>query len=153
MPGDITQNTALVVPSSTSSQVDGVSGEAFGAGSPVYKASNNADVDTYWKAKCNGTAEQSGYTGATSIPSLRIALSTAAGAGQPMKFLQSGEWNTGNTTLTVGATYAVSNNAGSIFEVSNFITSNYVSILGTANSATNLKTPVPYMFATGILHA
>ena len=61
-----------------------------------------------------------------------------AASGQPIRYQKSGGINVG-ATLTVGQTYINSTNAGGIAPISDLQTGSYVSILGVATSATNLK--------------
>lgn len=62
-----------------------------------------------------------------------------ASSGQKVNYQKSGDLTSGSTALTVGQTYINSTNAGGIAPISDLASGSYVSILGVATSATNLK--------------
>ena len=63
---------------------------------------------------------------------------TGGASGQPGRLLRGGNYNPG-ATATVGQTYIASTNAGGIAPISDLQSGSYVSILGVATSASNLR--------------
>ncbi len=122
---DLTQTAASVVPGSGAVHANGVPGEAFSAGMPVYiKAADGllykALNTTAAAASCVGIAEATGVV------------------GQRTFYQIGGQMNLG-ATLTVGETYVVSATAGKIAPIGDLASTNYVTYLGQAVSASMLN--------------
>lgn len=138
MATDLTQTAASVLDGpGTVAEIDGLAGEAITAGMLCYLKSDGK----WYKLLTSGTSEQSGDGG------LAVALNSAPGAGQPIKLNKSGQMNLG-ATLVVGTTYYGSTNAGRICDSTT--SSLYVTVVGTAISASILQMPPGGPYATGI---
>lgn len=123
---DLTITAADVKKTDSTLIAEGISGGTVTAGQPVYKdstASNKlkaADADVLASAAAVG-----------------IALHGAS-ADQPLKYAYGGNLTLSNV-MTAGAVYVVSTNAGGIAPVADLGSGDYVTLLGVATSATNLK--------------
>lgn len=143
---DLSQTAASVVQVATGSNpakapLIGTAGATITAGKPVYLDT----AENKWKlADNNVSALLAGSAG------LGIAL-CGASDGQPIAVHQGGDINIG-ATLTVGETYLVSATAGAIAPIAD-ISTNYVSVLGVAISASVLRMPQSGPIVTGIQHA
>lgn len=137
---DLTITAADVVKGSSSSTDAGTAGASITAGQAVYKDTGDSDK---WKLADNDdTALKAGSGG------LGIALH-AASSGQPLTILLSGDLDVG-ATLTVGEVYVLSSTAGGICPVADLGTGDYVTILGVATAADNLRVSKN---VSGIQHA
>ena len=123
---DLTITVGDVKKTDSTSIAEGIAGATITAGQPVYKdstASNKlkpADADVLASAAAVG-----------------IALHGAS-ADQPLKYATSGNL-TLSAVMTAGAVYVVSTTAGGIAPVADLGSGDYVTLLGIATSATNLK--------------
>ena len=144
---DISQNTTLVAYANPSNVIDGTSNAAILVGNALYYDG------TYWyPAGAGGNSNQSGFLG------IGVALNSTPGAFQPVKVWKSGSINLGGAVLTVGQTYVVSASGGltpngKIAPITDLGTSNYVTILGVANTTSNLVSPPGGCLASGSQHA
>jgi len=123
----LSQTAANVIPATGASKKTVVAGGTVTAGMPVYK--DTADSDEYKACRANaaGTANCDG-----------IALNGASD-GQPLEIQTTGGINLG-ATLTVGETYCVSDAvAGQIVPIGDLGSTDYVTVLGIATTASNLK--------------
>lgn len=128
---------ASVLPTTTTEEYGvGLAGETVTAGMAVYLKSSDG---RYWKAQADGTAAEAAAVG--------IAMNNAA-AGQALK-VSRGRITIG-ATVAVGSIYCVSTAAGSIWLSSDLGSSNYVTILGVADSVTTITVRPS---ATGIVKA
>jgi hypothetical protein len=123
---DLTITAADVKKTDSTLIAEGIAGGTVTAGQPVYKdstASNKlkaADADVLASAAAVG-----------------IALHGAS-ADQPLKYAIGGNLTLSNV-MTAGAVYVVSTNAGGIAPVADLGAGDFVTLLGIATSATNLK--------------
>ena len=123
---DLSITAADVKKTDTTLIAEGIAGGTITAGQPVYKdstASNKlkaADADVLASAAAVG-----------------IALHGASN-DQPLKYAIGGNL-TLSSVMTAGAVYVVSTNAGGIAPVADLGSGDYVTLLGIATSATNLK--------------
>jgi len=123
---DLTITAADVKKTDSTLIAEGIAGGTVTAGQPVYKdstASNKlkaADADVLASAAAVG-----------------IALHGAS-ADQPLKYAIGGNLTLSNV-MTAGAVYVVSINAGGIAPVADLGAGDFVTLLGIATSATNLK--------------
>lgn len=128
---DVSVTAASVVKTATTIFGIGVAGGTVTAGQPVYQdttASNKlkpADADVLASSKVIG-----------------IALHGASD-GQPLQYAYGGSL-TFNSAFTVGQVYVASTNAGGIAPYSDLGSGDYVTTLGVATSATNLKIGILY---------
>lgn len=99
-------------------------GEAVTQGEPVYLKADGK----YWLADADAGVVEAAATG--------IALTPAATDGYAV-VIEAGKVNLG-ATLTVGATYVVSATPGSVAPIADLVTGDYVTILGTASTASAL---------------
>jgi hypothetical protein len=81
-------------------------------------------------------ADADSVTAAARVPA-GIALHAAA-LDQPLAFIEEGDINLG-ATLVVGATYYLSGTAGGIAPAADVSTGEFVTVLGVASAANNLK--------------
>lgn len=131
---DLTVTATSVVPVTGYTFEDGIAGATITAGQTVYKDTSDsnkfklADADAATTAECYG-----------------IALNGCA-SGQVVKVQVGGELNVG-ATLTVGQVYVVSTTAGGIAPYADLASGDYVSILGVADTTSNL---VLRLFNTGV---
>jgi len=123
---DLSITAADVKKTDTTLIAEGIAGGTVTAGQPVYRdstASNKlkaADADVLVSAAAVG-----------------IALHGAS-ADQPLKYAIGGNL-TLSSVMTVGAVYVVSTTAGGIAPVADLGSGDYVTLLGIATTATNLK--------------
>jgi len=123
---DLSITAADVKKTDTTLIAEGIAGGTVTAGQPVYRdstASNKlkaADADALASAAAVG-----------------IALHGAS-ADQPLKYAIGGNL-TLSSVMTVGAVYVVSTTAGGIAPVADLGSGDYVTLLGIATTATNLK--------------
>ena len=123
---DLSITAADVKKTDTTLIAEGIAGGTVTAGQPVYRdstASNKlkaADADVLASAAAVG-----------------IALHGAS-ADQPLKYAIGGNL-TLSSVMTVGAVYVVSTTAGGIAPVADLSSGDYVTLLGIATTATNLK--------------
>ena len=124
---ELTITPADVVKTSTTSIQEGIAGGTLTAGMAVYSDSSASGVI---KA-CDADAAASSVCGG-------IALHGAA-SGQPIKYATGGDLRI-SSVMTVGRVYFVSQaTAGSLCVDGDILTGDYVSIVGIASTATNLK--------------
>ena len=121
----------------------GSSASALTAGQVCYQNTNGL----WAPAQSNSAQINSGTT------QCAIALNSCPGAGQPFQGWKSGLIYTGNTNMTVGQTYVVSQNSGGVAPNTDLATGLYVTVLGVAISATQLQNTSGGIQATGIQHA
>lgn len=123
---DVSVTAASVQKTSTTIVQEGTAGGTITAGMPLYSDSTAsgklkaADADVQASSVCVG-----------------ISLHGAAD-GQPLKYATGGDL-TFNSAFTVGVIYVVSTNAGGIAPDTDLASGDYVTILGIASTATNLK--------------
>ena len=123
---DLSITAADVKKTDTTLIAEGIAGGTVTAGQAVYRdstASNKlkaADADVLASAAAVG-----------------IALHGAS-ADQPLKYAIGGNL-TLSSVMTVGAVYVVSTTAGGIAPVADLSSGDYVTLLGIATTATNLK--------------
>lgn len=102
-------------------------GATITAGQAVYLDSSASNVAKL--AQSDGTAAEATVRG--------IAMCGGA-SGQPIIIAKSGDIDLG-ATLTVGETYVLSETAGGIAPIGDLTTGDYVSHIGVATAADNLK--------------
>lgn len=124
----ISPTAASVVKAAGSTTATGTAGETITAGMSLYLGADNK----IYKAQCDGTANQAACIG--------IAL-TGSSLDQPITYLSSGGINLG-ATLTVGETYVVGTAFGGINPIGDLVSTNYVTILGIATTASNLAVDI-----------
>jgi hypothetical protein len=119
--------TAGNVLKTSGSVTNGIAGATITAGQSVY-----LDTTTNkWKlAQCDGTAAEAGSGG------IGVALNGASD-GQPLQVLTAGPYNPG-ATVTVGQTYVVPRTAGNIAPISDLASTDRVTLLGVATTASEL---------------
>lgn len=118
---DITITATSVVKSTGAIvRTDKPAGETITAGQVVYLKSSDSK---WWKAQCDGTAEESGVGVA-----MGIALN-GAGAGQPVAVQTSGDITIG-ATIVAGTTYVVSATGGGIAPQADLTSTNRVTFVG-----------------------
>lgn len=115
--------TATSVTKTSGNATQGTIGETITTGQCVYLKSSDS---RWWKAQCDGTAEEAGSGG------LGIALNGGA-AGQPLDVQTSGVIAIGGT-VAVGQLYCVGATAGEIVPYGDLSSTNYVSELGIAST-------------------
>lgn len=98
-------------------------GASVTAGQPIYVLSGKA----YPASSINATA----------AAAVGVALH-AAGDGQPVQYIRSGEFNAG-ATVVVGQVYSVSNETGKIGPLGDRATGEYVSIIGYGGTTYSIK--------------
>jgi hypothetical protein len=123
---DLSITAANVQQASGADLVQGIAGEAITAGQSVYLNSSSKLM----RAQHDGTAAEAAAKG--------IAVTSAPGADQPLVYQRAGNIDLG-ATLVVGESYAVGAGLGGIAPVSDLATADYVTHLGIATSASNLK--------------
>lgn len=123
---DLTITATSVAPVTGYQFVDAISGATLTAGLACYI---DSVTETAKIADNDDTAAKATVRG--------IALN-AASSGQPVRLFTGGDINLG-ATLTVGIIYCLSSTAGAICPSSDLGSSDYVSILGVATTASNLK--------------
>lgn len=124
---DLSITAANVVAGSNAKKLPGTAGATITAGQTLYRAAATgkllpADADS-------ATAEVRTPVG--------IALNGAAD-GQPVDYIYEGDVNLG-ATLTVGEIYVQSDTAGGIMPEGDLEAGDYVTVLGVASAANNLK--------------
>jgi len=137
---DITVSAAGVQATATTLTATGTSAAAITAGQPVYMDASTSN--NLRPALAGGIAAQAAVVG--------IALNSAPGAGQPVRYATGGLVTFIGTTFVVGGSYNLSANSGNIAPVADTTTGNYVSHLGEAPTATTLQIALN---VTGITHA
>jgi hypothetical protein len=128
---DITVTPANVVSDTTTVKTSGTSGAAITAGQAVY-----ADPSDSYRIK----PAQANSANPTHAPNVvGIALNSAPGQNQPVTYATNGNVLFGSG-LTTGQVYVVSAaNAGGIAPYGDLVATNFVTVLGVATSASNLK--------------
>ena len=125
---DITVTAANVAAASDAVVISETAGAAVTIGQVVYK-----DTDDTWKLAITTSTTTAGANG------IGIALTQSAADGQPIQVQIGGSINPGGT-LTVGEIYVVSTNAaGGIAPEGDNGSTDYVTVLGVASTASNLK--------------
>ena len=125
---DISVTAGSVTPGTGAQLYGATAGATLTAGQGIYLDSSDS-----MKAKladANDGASKAAVAGVTV---------NGAATGQKVNYQKTGEISIGTTTLTVGQTYINSSTPGGIAPISDLSTGNYVSILGVATSASNLK--------------
>lgn len=120
----ITAANVVIVSGSAST---GTAGETITAGQALYL--NSTDNELY-KADANDTAAKAVVVG--------VALNGASN-GQPLSYAPAGCVVNMGATLTVGTIYVLSTTAGGVAPSTDLATSSYVTVLGVAQTAANLK--------------
>lgn len=133
---DLVITPANVQPTGSTQQRNGIAAVAINAGQAIYINSSNQVAlcehdQTAVEAACQG-----------------IALSSAA-AGQPITYAVGGEIDLGSV-LSAGAVFIVGAGAGGIAPEADAGAGDYVTVLGVAVSATNLKIGI---VQSGVTHA
>jgi hypothetical protein len=124
---DITITAANVLKGANAVIEKGVAGATVTAGQVVYR---DAADGRYKLADCDSA------TDGVRVPR-GIALNGAS-SGQPLEILMSGDITIG-ATLTLGATYYLSGNAGRIAPAADLATGDFPSVIGLATSTSVLK--------------
>ena len=128
---DVSVTAASVVKTATSLIGYGTAGGTVTAGQPVY-----ADTTASNKLKpCDADV-------IASSKAIGIALHGASD-GQPLQYCYGGNL-TFNSAFTVGQVYVCSVNAGGIAPYADLAAGDFVTILGVATTATNLKIGILY---------
>lgn len=122
---DVSVTAASVRKGANATTETGTAGETITAGQVVYKDAADGE---YKLADCNLTLGLATAVG--------ISL-CGAGDGQPLVIQTSGDINVGGT-LTAGEIYVVSASAGGIGIDSELTTGDYITVLGVADSTSNL---------------
>lgn len=124
---DLSQTAGNVVAAAGARTVTRTAGGTITAGMPVYE---DASDSRHVKAAQADTSAKAAAIG--------IALNGASD-GQPVTVCVEGDINVG-ATLTVGEVYVVSDNAaGAIAPHSDLLSDDYVTVLGVASTASNLR--------------
>lgn len=126
-----------IVPGSDASVKDEVAGVAILAGQVVYRDVSDGRV----KLASTATAAVAAAVG--------VALNSAPTVGQPVRVCWDGTV-TGVAALVVGEPYFVSDTAGSVGQISDVGTGDFVTLVGIALSATSLRVRP---LASGVAHA
>ena len=122
---DLTQTAANVKPLSVGAIVPATGAEAITQGQPLY-----LDGAKYRRCTAGGTAAQANCDA--------IALTPCATDG-PLVVARSGVDIDLGATLAVGTVYAVSATTGAIAPVSDLVSTNFVTPIGTATAAGRLQ--------------
>ena len=125
-----------VLASGNASVKDEIAGVAILAGQAVYRDAADGRVKL-------------ASTSAAANAAIGIALNSAPTAGQPVRVAWDGTL-TGTATLIVGEAYFVSDTAGSLGQMSDVGTGDFVTFVGIAATATSLKLRP---FVSGVQHA
>jgi hypothetical protein len=144
---DLVQTAANVLadPSYTGNQkIEEQAGEAIDAGMPVYQTSA---ANSYWFKANSFNGFLSG-----NVNGARLALSEAAGPGQPLVTLKTGRVNLG-ATLEAGEVYAISLNTGKIRPYEDMLINEFTVVLGFAGNTTHLTMPAAGALVTNIARA
>jgi hypothetical protein len=118
--------TALVITAAAVALVSGphdadqVAGEAFVAGAAVYRKASDGK---WYKAQCDGTAEEAGSV------DLGVALATADAAGARVSIAKAGAV-VALGTGTAGTFYALGATAGAIAPVADLVSTNKATLIG-----------------------
>ena len=106
----------------------GTAGEAIARGDAIYKKASDGEM---YLAQCDGTSAEAEAVG--------IALNDAAD-GQPVDWQGVGSITLGaGASMTVGEIYCVGTTAGDIIPEGDLASTNYVTVLGVATTASVLK--------------
>lgn len=124
---DLSVTAANVLAASGTPKGRGIAGGTITAGQPLYIDSSDSNS----LKPCDADAS------AAAAAAVGISLHAALD-GQPIEYQQSGDINVG-ATLVVGKPYVVSDTAGGIMPVDDLETGDYVTLLGIASTASNLK--------------
>ena len=117
-----------VQPGSTAARQSGTAGETITAGQPVYKKASDGKLYKADNATSAATADVKG-----------IALHGASD-GQPLDYQPSGDVTLGaGASMTVGEIYVVGTTAGDIEPEGDLVSTEYVTVLGVATSASVLS--------------
>lgn len=123
---DLTQTWANVVPDNDAAKIRGDSGEQLTAGQPVYR---NAADGRFYRTDADDTEAKAACVGICQNSPTNV---------QPCAIQTAGDIDLG-ATLTVGETYVVSAQTGKIAPIGDLGSGDYVTILGVATAADNLK--------------
>jgi hypothetical protein len=123
---DVSVTAASVVKTASTAIRAGIAGATITAGQPIYLDSTASNKAKPADADALATAAVVG-----------IALNSASD-GQPIDYATAGNV-TYNSAFTVGQVYVASTNAGGIAPYADLGSGDYVTILGVATTATNLK--------------
>jgi hypothetical protein len=123
---DITVTAANVIAGAGASTRQVTAGETITAGQVVYKDTSAGDKYKLADADAVGTAAGGG-----------IALNGASN-GQPLTIITGGNLNPG-ATVTTGEVYVVSTTAGGIAPLVDLLTGDFVTVLGTATTTSNIN--------------
>lgn len=137
---DITITAGNVAPTGTYTKKLAQFGEAVTGGQVTYLKSADSK---YWKAQCDGTAEEAGSN------ELGIVLCASASANQFGAILTGGTITIGGTVVA-GKAYYVSAAAGGICPEADLVTGNYTSQVGIATTSAILNISFN---ATGVARA
>jgi hypothetical protein len=143
---DITPTAALVLPVATgvnpTKRREVVWGATIVQGKTVYRD----NTDNKWKLADNNVSQLvAGQYGAG------IAL-TAGSDGQIGEVAVGGDIDLGGATMALGESYYVSPNVGMIAPVADILTTQWVTQLGVAISATRLRMPTSGPNVSGVQH-
>lgn len=127
---DLTITAANVSAASDAVVARGTSAVALTAGQAVYADSTNGNKITAADANA-----------AVSAAAVGIALNDAPGAGQPVNWIKSGDFNPGST-VSVATIYCVSDTAGGVKPSADLATGEFVTTLGIGTTATNIAVQV-----------
>ena len=125
-----------VLPSGDVSVKDEIAGAVILAGQAVYRDSADQRVKL-------------ASTSAAANAAIGIALNSAPTVGQPVRVAWEGTL-TGTATIVVGDAYFVSDTAGSVGQMSDIGTADFVTFVGIAATATSIKVRP---FVSGVQHA
>lgn len=124
---DLTITAANVLAASGATTYDATAGDTITRGQAVYL--DSADSNKAKRARANA---------ATTDEVKGVALQDVA-SGQPLRIITGGDLNIG-ATLVVGKVYVLSAAAaGGVAPVDDLVTTNYVSVIGVASTASNLQ--------------
>lgn len=125
---DLTITQTQVLHDDVANLENGIAGEAFGFGVPVYVKASDGRV---WQCDADVSAEAAGARG--------ISQSAPVAAGQACVYQKGGSCTLGaGAAMTRGLAYGVSRTKGKICLVSELATADYVTQLGVASSASVL---------------
>lgn len=125
---DLTITQTQVLHDDVANLENGIAGEAFGFGVPVYQKASDSKM---YKADADASAEAAGARG--------ISQSAPVAAGQACVYQKTGSCTLGaGAAMTKGKAYGVSRTVGKICLVSELEALDYVTHLGVASSASVL---------------
>lgn len=124
---DLTITAANVVAGSNAKKQPGIAGAVITAGQPIYRDSATSKL---------APVDVDSVTADARTP-IGIALNGAA-ANQPVNYITEGDLNVG-ATLTVGTIYVASDTPGGIMPAADLESGDYVTVLGVASAANNLR--------------